>query len=715
VCLDWKSALAHLSLHVQGRISRLVGQIVAASQQWRIHRTTRCLHPPLGGGYSVGAIGSSVCREARDGACVGYAEEDKTDKASAGIIRAGAEETPTCEAVTDSNAVSTKCAQNKCDVTIGGNPYCSQCSTAAEFPINGVCTTTIDGNTCTTGGVCTQCKDGYFLHKGGCYKKGEEPGSLICKDATGTAGKCQACADGYFKNSDTAATTDSCVACGDENCATCTVGAEQQKCSKCKTTGTKTYLKGDAGAGTCVTEAECTTNNDHYTDSSDTSSLVCKACSTIVGCSTCSSGTACTKCTDENYLKTVSGVTTCVTDCGEGYFKHTATDSSLKTCQSCSGTNNNLDPAGAGVAGCAACTYDSAKVTCTKCGTGKYLKSDGTCADSCTANTEFVKNDPTNGNKCVSCGDQTDGVAGCSECSLLPSASRSSATLIKCTKCGNSKYLKEGTCADKAECTGTTFPKEDNSNGNKCVPCNDSTNGGVADCTACALTTDSSRTTLVTCSACSGNKIVKTADGATSCIDESACNNGFFVKESGGSKTCEACDSTCKTCSGAATQCTSCNPDKPYLKKTQSTNQTGTCTTEQECTNDNTHYADDADPKTCKACAEGTFEGCETCEKSTEGAVACKTCGPQKKIRPDKKGCIDASPPDVSTEKSGVCECVEGYTLEGGNCASSSANKSGLSTGAIVGISVAAVVACPVPLTGYLPLYDEQSKQSYYC
>ncbi|ESU40453.1 Variant-specific surface protein, partial [Giardia duodenalis] len=117
----------------------------------------------------------------------------------------------------------------------------------------------------------------------------------------------------------------------------------------------------------------------------------------------------------------VSGVTTCVTDCGEGYFKHTATDSSLKTCQSCSGENAGLTPAAAGVAGCAACTYDSAKVTCTKCETGKYLKSDGTCADSCTANTEFVKNDPTNGNKCVSCSDNNNGgIADCAECSLLP-------------------------------------------------------------------------------------------------------------------------------------------------------------------------------------------------------------------------------------------------------------------------------------------------------
>ncbi|ESU42221.1 Variant-specific surface protein, partial [Giardia duodenalis] len=37
-------------------------------------------------------------------------------------------------------------------------------------------------------------------------------------------------------------------------------------------------------------------------------------------------------------------------------------------------------------------------------------------------------------------------------------------------------------------------------------------------------------------------------------------------------------------------------------------------------------------------------------------------------------------------------KCSDGYTLEGGKCASSSTNKSGLSTGAIAGISVAVVV-----------------------
>ena len=99
------------------------------------------------------------------------------------------------------------CASNKCDVTIGGKTYCSQCATG-YVPIDGTCTD-ISGDTskCTTNsnGACTQCGPGYFLHKGGCYKFGGEVGSIICtdpstSDGSPAAGACTTCASGYFKN-----------------------------------------------------------------------------------------------------------------------------------------------------------------------------------------------------------------------------------------------------------------------------------------------------------------------------------------------------------------------------------------------------------------------------------------------------------------------------------------------------------------------------------
>ncbi|ESU41109.1 Variant-specific surface protein, partial [Giardia duodenalis] len=341
--------------------------------------------PPSYGYYNISiAPRSSVCREARDEACVRDAKEDKTDRTSTGVIRVGAGDTCIQE-TTSGTPESTKCKTGKCDVTIGDNPYCSQCSKDTEFPINGVCTATIDGNTgCSAGGVCTQCKDGYFLHKGGCYKKGEEPGSLICKDAPGTAGKCQACADGYFKNSDTAATTDSCIGCDDENCATCTE-AGNNKCSKCKTTGNKTYLKGEAGTGTCVAADGC--GDGSY---ADTSSKECKACHG--DCATCvgAENVDCTKCkagNSKDYLKVLdaeNGSGQCVAteeECKSEatYFLVTDTATSTKTCYPCEASSRS------GVTNCLTCTASgtATTATCTACRDGYTLDSQAnTCASS---------------------------------------------------------------------------------------------------------------------------------------------------------------------------------------------------------------------------------------------------------------------------------------------------------------------------------------------
>ncbi|KWX13458.1 hypothetical protein QR46_2531 [Giardia duodenalis assemblage B] len=329
-----------------------------------------------------------MCREARGGACVWYAKEDKTDRTSAGVIRAGAGDTCIQE-TTSGTPESTKCKTGKCDVTIGDNPYCSQCSKDTEFPINGVCTATIDGNTgCSAGGVCTQCKDGYFLHKGGCYKKGEEPGSLICKDATGTAGKCQACADGYFKNSDTAATTDSCIGCDDENCAICTE-AGNNKCSKCKTTGTKTYLKAESGStGTCVEASGC--GSEFFPKADNSAGNKCISCGSTSGndggiadCQTCTKESTTLKCLTCNSDKkpstdgtkcvtcTVTNCAACSADnicevCTDGYRKNGS------NCEKCT------------VDKCKACTSD-AKI-CTECVTGYAPSADGSSCASSSAN-----------------------------------------------------------------------------------------------------------------------------------------------------------------------------------------------------------------------------------------------------------------------------------------------------------------------------------------
>ena len=67
------------------------------------------------------------------------------------------------------NCVAEQCA------TVGETEVCTKCQTG-KVPIDGVCVTT-DGTTdkCTANsdqGICSQCKAGYFMYKGGCYLAG---------------------------------------------------------------------------------------------------------------------------------------------------------------------------------------------------------------------------------------------------------------------------------------------------------------------------------------------------------------------------------------------------------------------------------------------------------------------------------------------------------------------------------------------------------------
>ncbi|ESU41419.1 Guanylate kinase, partial [Giardia duodenalis] len=340
--------------------------------------------PARGGCYDARvAPGSSVCREALGGACVRHAEEVTGGPKKSVRVR----EAPAGCTVGGTNTDNCQ----TCNVQIGDSLYCSQCKTGF-VPINGKCvafsdssvTTTAecaksDGNLDQSSTTCGKCTGtNYFLHKGGCYAQATPPGSAICK-AAGAAGICEVCQAGYFKNpaSTSDATKQSCIACGD-------------------TTGADSNL----GVANC---AECT-----------------------APATSGSGGTAkCTKCTDPNHLMTATDESTsCVTECPTGYFGHTATSGGLKTCQSCSGENAGLTPAGAGVDGCAACTYASNKVTCTKCEAGKYLKttSDSTsCVEASGCGpSAFLKDDAETENKYMPCGEAgSGGIADCAKCSLF--------------------------------------------------------------------------------------------------------------------------------------------------------------------------------------------------------------------------------------------------------------------------------------------------------
>ena len=355
-------------------------------------------------------------------------------------------------ACTDTTA-SGRCKQNMCNVQIGGETYCSQCNAESDRIIDGVCTDTDSSNVCTahSSGACTSCKAGYFLHKGGCYDKTKSPGNKICADkqASDTTGTCKACAEGYFTVSGATATVDSCVACGDDNCATCTVGAEQQKCSKCKATGEKLYLKKEgSGTGTCVTADECTAAGSYVPDSAS-GPKECKACDST--CKTCSGAASqCTSCkTDKPYLKKDSPTNpagTCVAadGCGDGSYA----DTSSKECKACHGD-------------CATCV-GAKNVDCTKCKAGNskdYLKvldaenGSGQCVateEECKSNgTYFLVTDTATSTKtCYPCeASSRGGVTNCLTCT----ASGTAATAT-CTACRDGYTLdsQANTCASSS-------------------------------------------------------------------------------------------------------------------------------------------------------------------------------------------------------------------------------------------------------------------------
>eukprot|EP00701_Giardia_intestinalis_P000010 XP_001703834.1 VSP [Giardia lamblia ATCC 50803] len=88
-------------------------------------------------------------------------------------------------------------------------------------------------------------------------------------------------------------------------------------------------------------------------------------------------------------------------------------------------------------------------------------------------------------------------------------------------------------------------------------------------------------------------------------------------------------------------------------------------------------------------CFPCTVSGCSHCNRDD----MCEACSSGKKVSPGRKSCVDSCPSN-STDTDSVCVCNDGYSPDssGTSCASSGTNRSGLSTGAIAGISVAVVV-----------------------
>ncbi|ESU40274.1 Variant-specific surface protein, partial [Giardia duodenalis] len=472
-----------------------------------------------------------------------------------------------------------KCTPDKCE-SVGNAQICTDCQ-AGNVPINGVCAdaTASEANCKNKAGngkadqTCEQCLNAYFMYKGGCYQTTQQPGQSMCAGASD--GKCDTPADGktYFVVPGATKTDQSVVACGD------TTGV---------TVDTNKKYVGVDGCAKC--------------DAPESLSAAGTATAT------------CTECNANLYLKTVTeetSKTSCVAEaaCKEEGTHFPTTDSSngdKKVCASCgTAANGGIDNCGECSLLTPASRANSVLITCTKCENSKYLKSDGTCVDNCASDsTEFAKEDDVNGNRCVSCGDETDGITDCTTCSNAENT-------LKCSACNNDK---------KPNTTGTA-----------CVACN------IANCANCNEEN--------VCEACTNNKKLSPLKDA--CLD--ICPAGTYDS----SNVCTPCHTSCAECnnSAEATSCTACYPGHVLNKTNSST--TSTCI--PECTG---RYAENCGANQCTA----NIGGSKYCSKCKSGFVPVDgLCVSVGTTRAAPNGCTPGIDGTCSA-------CTDAYFKESGGC-----------------------------------------------
>ncbi|EFO61686.1 VSP with INR [Giardia lamblia P15] len=539
---------------------------------------------------------------------------------------------------------SVNCEGASCEM-IGDTQICTSCETGF-VPINGRCQTK-DGVTdkCTDAGgtnaadqTCKKCKGQTFMHKGGCYDKEGEVGRTICKTPGNTEGVCDGCQDGYFKNSSPNDTKDSCVACT-PNCIKCST-ADNNKCSKC----VDGYFVGAASGseGQCI-KCDDTAGADSYKG--------------VTGCNKCKTPTVvgealCDECSNGLYLKIVGGKTFCVSEdaCKEGTTHFPAidsTNSNKKICVTCDTTANG------GIEDCEKCSLKAASakaapiITCSKCKTKKLSPLNDACLENCPAGTYPENNDSISvcvpcHNSCVSC-ENSNAETSCTACYPGSVLSRTTATAGRCIPECTGEFMAH--CA-AGQCDGVV-------GGSKyCKKCD---NGYVPINGICTAVGAAGRDASM-CTA---------GDGVcTACKNDYALLSGgcYNTNKVPGNLVCETADGT-----GKCTMCAA-NNKKP------SGDSCPTCS--DGCAKCN-------DSSACTECLPGYYKGTSQCFKCTansdngiEGVENCISCA-------------------VPISNFGPVTCYvkkDGTSGGGGSSGGGSTNKSGLSTGAIAGIAVAAIV-----------------------
>lgn len=445
--------------------------------------------------------------------------------------------------------VSGKCSSDACTVAIGSMSYCSNCGNTSNYaPINGVCTyvTINDKSGCreqeTITGVCSRCGEGYFLHKGGCYKADQAPGNLVCSSVgTGSmspgnigAGRCSICGPGYRGKKGF------CIPCDNQHCLeyisdTCV-------CTACEN-------------NVLLLQGQCIPLPDSG----------CK----VPYCSLCEESLeVCTRCEGSYYVTPLNG---CVRDCGDIMGYHNNADlgkcvrCKIKNCYKCSDSTRCLEcSTGYGLTddqqctqcpeNCLACSHYN---QCTTCKSGYILGDSKVCesesdyrVDCAESDAKYIKYELTRHLK----GSVLQRVTAsmCSKCTpgKVPingkCVSASTRTLRctpgtgedagKCTSCSgsasNSAFLYSGGCYDRETDVGRSICLNVGSNG-ACAKCS---RGFMFD------------TNRGECTPCPSNCLKCTSAG---CL---RCDPGWLRHED----KCVVCKKGCLECNTSPDKCTSC-------------------------------------------------------------------------------------------------------------------------------------------------------------
>ncbi|ESU42287.1 Variant-specific surface protein [Giardia duodenalis] len=635
------------------------------------------------------------------------AEEVKAERAGAGerIDKQGEpemrREVKAAQVTCTVGADSGQCKAGKC-ISTGEDNVCTDCGKAGEVPINGKCVVSSDSSVTTAGcaksdgnldqssTTCGKCTGtNYFLHKGGCYLQTATPGSTICTKQT-AAGVCATCnaANGFFNNPEAAATTDSCISCGDAtgvtigenadsktykgvtNCAKCdapeslqTSGTAVATCTECNA---NLYLKtvtGGTSTTSCVDESTCKEGSTHFptTDSTASNKKVCASCGDntkggIDNCAECSLLTpasrsstvlvTCTKCNDDRYLKTVDGTTTCVEKdaCKDGFFPVDDPTNGHK-CVSCGDTTGvtvgNGDSAKTykGVAGCKTCTLSGSATTamCTECAAGfLHTSSEGatSCVETCPEG-YFGHTDSNTKKTCQSCATASGltpdvaGIEGCTSCTYTEGDSGT----LTCSECESGKKPSlDGLHCYACAVGNCAFCASEN----VCQKC---ISGYILDGAACTQQTCSTpdcktctnpKAPNETCTACvTGMFLTPTGQ----CIDECVTIPGYYETTDRKCKECTIANcAECKTDGSCMTCRTGFFPDANECKACDSSCKSCSGATANDCTEcpagKALKYGSDGTKGTCgEGCTTGTGKGaCKTCDLTVEGTKYCSEC-----------------------------------------------------------------------------------------